>query len=291
MEQRDSVFLFGTGRSGTTLLLQMLACHPDLAWFSNLNERFVRWPALSLLSRTRDFDMTSGRSKGWKRILPMPAEAIEVPRFVTDGLFQTRGQLTTADIEAATVEHYRNYLGKVARWQGKQRLLHKHTGFARTEFLGQVDPSGRFVQIVRDGRAVAYSLTRVEWWSNDAKSWWGDMPDAYEEEFEQSGRDPLILAAIVWKHLLDVTADEADALAPERMLTVTYTEFVRRPIEHMEAICDHCNLELSARYLKRLAKFRIRDADEAWKSGLSSDQVDRLNRSLEDHLQRFGFEM
>lgn len=291
MKQRDSVFLFGTGRSGTTLLLRMLASHPDLAWFSNLNERFPRWPALSLLSRLRNVDRVAAEFKGWKRLAPMPAEAIEVPRFVTGGLFQTRAPLGKSDIDAAVVDRYRDYLGKVTGWQGQRRILHKHTGFARIEFLDQVDPGGQFVQIVRDGRAVAYSLTRVEWWSNEQKTWWGEMPAEYEEEFERSGQDPLILAGIVWKHLLDMTAAESESLDAGRLQTVSYTDFVRRPREHMEAICDHCKLDWSDRYQRRLDKFRIRDADEAWKSGLTSQQVDSLNRSLGDHLVRFGFEV
>ncbi len=219
----------------------------------------------------------------------MPAEAIEVPRALTGGLFQSRSVLTRADIDPAVVRRYGDYLDSIARWQGRDRILHKHTGFARIDFLDQVDPSGRFVQIVRDGRAVAYSLMRVEWWSNEAKSWWGEMSPEYEDEFERSGQDPLVLAGIVWKHLLDVTAIESERLAPERMLTVSYTDFVRRPRDHMEAICRHCDLDWSPRYQGRLNKFRIRDADEAWKSGLTPAEVDKLNESLGDHLSNFGF--
>ena len=291
MEQRDSVFLFGTGRSGTTLLLRMLASHPDLAWFSNLNEKMPGWPALSMLSRLRNVDAMTAEFKGWKRLVPMPAEAIEVPRYLTEGLFQTRGLLADGDIDESVIDRYRNYLETVTRWQGQRRILHKHTGFARLGFLDQVDPSGRFVQIVRDGRAVAYSLMRVEWWSNEQKSWWGPMAAAYEEEFEQSGEDPLVLAGIVWKHLLDMTVREAKQLEAGRMLTVSYTDFVRQPREHMELICQHCGLDFSDRYQKRLDKFRIRDADEAWKSGLTAEEIERLNQSLGDHLSRFGFEI
>ena len=291
MDSQDSIFLFGTGRSGTTLLLAMLACHPDLAWFSSLNERFPRWPVLSVLSRARDLDSISGESRGWKRIFPMPAEAIEVPRFATGGLFQSRSLLRKEDIDVEAVRRDRDYILSVRRWQGKKRLLHKHTGFARIEFLDQVDPGGRFVQIIRDGRAVAYSLLRVSWWSNDARSWWGEMPAEYEEEFERSGQDPLVLAGIVWKHLIDVVGQEADHVSPDRLLTLTYTDFVRQPQEHIERICRHCDLDLTPRYRTRINKFRIRDADEAWKSGLTADQVDQLNRSLEGHLERLGFEI
>jgi hypothetical protein len=291
MEQRDSVILFGTGRGGTTLLLNMLACHPDLAWISNLNERFARIPALSVLSRARDFDSTCGDLTGWKRLLPVPAEAIEVPRYVTSGLFQKRGLLRKEDVDAGVIDRYREYIGKIAKWQGKQRFLQKHTGFARTEFLQELDGTARFVQIVRDGRAVAYSLSRVEWWSHRSKSWWGEMAPEYEEEYEESGRDPLILGAVVWKHLLDVTEIETASLPPGRLLTVSYTDFVREPEDQMQQICNHCALAYSERYRKRLEKFQIRNADEAWKAGLAPDQVDLLNRSLENHLGRYGFDM
>ncbi len=291
MEPRDSVFLFGTGRGGTTVLLNMMASHPDLAWFSNLNESFVRVPALSLLSRVRNLDVTTGASKGWKRVLPKPAEAIEVPRFVTDGLFQKRGLLKALDIDPEIVGRYRDYVGSILRWQGKQRFLQKHTGFARTDFLYQVDPTARFVQIIRDGRAVAYSLSRVEWWSHESRAWWGEMPAEYDDEYEQSGRDPMILGAIVWKHLLDVSEVETKSLPDHRLLTVSYSDFVCTPAEHMQAICRHCDLDYSQGFQRRLENFQIRDADEAWKSGLHPDRVDQLNRSLGDHLRRYGFEI
>ncbi len=290
MEPRDSVFLFGTGRGGTTVLLNMMACHPDLAWFSNLNETFVRWPALSALSRIRNFDAIAGDSRGWKKVLPKPAEAIEVPRFISDGLFQKRGLVREQDVASAVVDRYRDYIGSVLRWHGKPRFLQKHTGFARTGFLNLVDPTARFVQMVRDGRAVAYSLSRVEWWSHESRAWWGEMPAEYDEEYERSGRDPMILGAIVWKHLLDVTEQETASLPDDRLLTVSYSDFVRGPGEHMQAICRHCDLDYSLRFRRRLDSFRIRDADEAWKTGLKPERVEQLNRSLEQHLRRYGFE-
>ena len=72
---------------------------------------------------------------------------------------------------------------------------------------------------------------------------------------------------------------------------MSYSDFVRAPEEHMQAICRHCDLDYSQRFQRRLDNFRIRDADEAWKSGLQPERVDELNRSLEDHLRRYGFEV
>ena len=288
--QPGSVFVFGTGRSGTTVLLRMLACHPELAWISNYNEKFPRNPHLSFLSRLRNFDLTAGQFKGWKKYLPYPAEAIEVPRYVTKGLFQSKHVLESEDIDPAAVTDYREYIERLLRWQGKPRFLHKHTGFARTRFLDRLDPKGQFVQIVRDGRAVAYSLMRVSWWDGSMDSWWwGEMPPAYWDEYENSGHDPLILAGIVWKHLLDLTHMELQGLPEKRKLTTSYTDFVRNPMTELEKICAHCDLAMDNVFMRRLKNFRIRNADEAWKRGLTSTQVALLDDSLGNHLARFGF--
>lgn len=287
-DSRGNVFTFGTGRSGTTILLRMLSCHPELACFSGLNERFPRFPSLSAFSRLRNLDVTSGAFSGWRRYLPTPAEAIEVPRYVTGGLFQSHRPLSAVDIDRETVTRYRNYINSVMRWQGKRRFLHKHTGFARIAFLDQVDPQARFVQIIRDGRAVAYSMLRVDWWDGTMRSWWwGEMPERYRNEYESSGRDPLILAGIVWKHLLDLTSEEIKSLPPERILTIRYTDFLRRPMETIEETCRHTGLDFSERFQKRLERFRIWNADEAWRKGLTPAQIASLEDSLGTHLQAY----
>ena len=290
MNLQNSVFLFGTGRSGTTILLRMLACHPDLAWFSNLNERYVKYPSLSGLSRLRNFEFTSGNFTGAMRYLPMPAEAIEVPRSVTNGLFQRHQPLSEDDIEADVVANYRDYIQRVLTWHGKERFLHKHTGFARIALLDQLDPSGKFIQILRDGRAVVYSLMRVGWWDGTMKSWWwGEMPEAYKEEYEQSGYNSLVLAGIVWKYLVDLSATELQLVDPSRILTISYSDFVRSPKVKIAEICNHCNLPVTDKFDTRINRFKIRNADEAWRTGLSREQIDTLNNSLAKHLQKFGF--
>ena len=46
------LFLIGTGPCGSSLLLRMLGCHPDLAWMSHYSTRLpggARWAALSRL--------------------------------------------------------------------------------------------------------------------------------------------------------------------------------------------------------------------------------------------------
>ena len=51
---KNSLFILGTGRSGTTIVFRMLASHPELGWFSNYEERFPRVPQFALASRLLD---------------------------------------------------------------------------------------------------------------------------------------------------------------------------------------------------------------------------------------------
>ena len=95
--------------------------------------------AYLFFSRSRNFDLTAGQLKGWKRYLPIPREAIEVPRYVTNGLFQSRYVLEPQDIDPAAVYAYRDYITHLMRWQGKNRFLHKHQDLpARTFSISSI---------------------------------------------------------------------------------------------------------------------------------------------------------
>ena len=117
------------------------------------------------------------------------------------------------------------------------------------------------------------------------------MPSKYREEYEKSEHNPVILAGIVWKHLLDLTHLELHSLPEKRMLTISYTDFVRDPMTKLEQICAHCDLDMNDIFVRRLKRFRIRPAAAAWQRGLPSTQIELLNDSLGEHLARFGFEI
>ena len=48
------VFIVGCGRSGTTIVYELLCEHPDFAWFSSYAERWPAFPQLEALTRLRD---------------------------------------------------------------------------------------------------------------------------------------------------------------------------------------------------------------------------------------------
>ena len=213
-----------------------------------------------------------------------------MPRTLTGGLFVEKG-LLDPELDTAVLARYRRHAAAVLRWQGKSRFLHKHTGFARVGFLRGVDPTGQFIHVLRDGRAVVNSLLNVEWWDGSLDSWWwGPMPEGYVEQFERADRDPMVLAALVWLRLTELIEQELQVLPPAQLMTLRYDQFVKAPVESLGKICAFTGLEEAPVFLSRVRRFKVRDADQGWQRKLSTSQIDALNRLLGERLEAYGFE-
>jgi hypothetical protein len=287
---KNSLFILGTGRSGTTIVFRMLASHPELGWFSNYEERFPRVPQFALASRLLEPFCHGGSRSGAARALPVPKEALAIPRTMTEGWFVRHDQIGPGETPEHLIDRYRDRAIATLRWQGKSRLLHKHTGFARVAFLDEVDPTGRFLHVIRDGRAVVDSLLRVPWWSGKLDSWWwGEMPDDYAEIFHQSGEEPAVLAALVWLRLTALIEEELATLDGQRVMALRYDHFVASPRETLASVCRHAGLEWSDRFAARLDRFTLRDGDDGWQRRLSRAQIEAVERLLGDRLAAYGF--
>lgn len=285
------IFVIGTGRSGTTLFFHLLALHPELAWFSNFGNRFYRqaWPAL--LSRVRDLPFVDRIVDLDRRFVPHPSEAYGILDELTGGLFTGERRLSALDASPALRDRFRGRVRDVLRLQGKPRFAHKHTGFGRIGFLRAIFPDACFIDVRRDGRAVAASLSRVDWWRG-LESWrWGPMRPEYAEEYRESGRDPLILAAINWKTLMDAIEAESRILPEDRLLCIRYDELIESPRDVLREALRFARLEESPTHWRRIGQQWIHDRDSRWRLDLDARQRERLEKCLYPHLVRYGFDV
>ena len=283
------IFVIGTGRSGTTLFFQLLGFHPDLAWFSTYGNYFYRqtWPAL--LSRVRDLPGVDRVLPLESRYMPKPTEAYGVLNEVTEGLFTAYRRLEAADASPAIQARFRARVAAYLRLQGKPRFANKHTGFARTRFLRAIFPDARFIHVYRDGRAVASSLIRVDWWK-ELESWhWGPMRPENAEEYERSGRNPLVLAAISWKTLMDEIEDETRELGPDVLLRIRYDDLVNDLRGAMQSVLRFADLREHPRFWSRVERHAVHDMETKWRTKLDAKQRELLEKSLAEHLQKYGF--
>jgi hypothetical protein len=283
------IFVIGTGRSGTTLFFQMLGFHPDLAWFSTYGNYLYRsaWPAL--LSRVRDVPGIDRILRPDARYTPKPAESYGILDDVTDRLFTAPRRLEASDVTPQIAERFRERVRAYLRLQGKPRFANKHTGFARTRFLGAIFPNARFIHVYRDGRAVANSLIRVDWW-RELDSWrWGPMRPEYVEEYERSGKSRLVLAAISWKTLMDEIEDETRELGPDTLMRVRYDDLVNDLRPSLENVLRFSELPDRPLFWRRVEHHAVHDLDTKWRQKLDPAQREVLEKSLAEHLQKYGF--
>lgn len=283
------IFFLGVPRSGTTLTLAMMACHPELAWASQFTNRFPTRPELALYSRILDFGLVRRALPREWPIVPRPSEPYTLLNHLTDHAFTQPRLLGVEDVTPEVAARFRHSVGLHLHWQGKSRYLQKHTGFPRTEYLRAIFPDGRFVHILRDGRAVATSLTQVGFFDGTEDSWWwGSMRAEYEEEYRRSGKSAVVLAAITWKTLVDLIEPAMAELPQGQGLTMRYDDLLARPEETIEQVGRFCGVELVPSFWERMAQIQVRGSDDKWKQ-LPNEDRRLLEASLESHLQRLGF--
>jgi hypothetical protein len=287
------LFFVGTGRCGSSLIHEVVARHRDVGFISNVDDRLA---VLGLTGRWNGsvYRRVPPRWTRKERLRFAPSEGYRIfDREVSRALSKTHRDLTAADAFPWLVDRMER---AVARRAGAQRcavFTHKFTGWPRAGFLAEVFPNARFVHVVRDGRAVANSYLQMPWWTGLAgPDVWslGPLPPEYEQEWESAGRSLVSLAAIAWKILMDAHEAAEAKLGPDRWLTVRYEDVVAEPQGGFDRILRFAGLEWSPAFARALSCHRFRrDRREAFRTELGPEHVAALDRSLGEHLERYGY--
>jgi omega-hydroxy-beta-dihydromenaquinone-9 sulfotransferase len=301
VEIRQPIFFVGMGRSGTTVMFQAFAAHPDLAWFSQYLNRQPRFPIVAVLSRIADWSPSmrqatsrSDQHHAWlERLRVGPAEANTVWQRCCGKDFIYGYQL---GVQATAAEHrcLRRMVSSVLRYQGKPRFAAKLTGPARLEYLMSIFPDARFVHVIRDGRAVVRSLMRVPFWRDtwrmDRPAWHGGLGDRELGQWEAYERSPLALAAIQWRAVVRSARQEAARFAPARYSEVRYEDFIADPhtaLDELAGVCDLPSSQAPHQFLEE--RIELRDMNVQWRSVFTDDELQMLNTVMGDTLEEFEY--
>ena len=295
----DVSVLLGAGRSGTTLLYKILAMHRRVAYLNNYVQKLPAWPSLSVLNRLLH-DRPSVKRRAWfldeggaymnsKRIR---SQALVPTPFEGEAIYQQAGVPLTPspdvkpDPQAAA--RLRDAFGTMRRCAGGDTIMTKRTANnRRVPWLAEAFPKARYIHLVRDGRAVAYSLLRVNWWSEHTLYWAGRTP----REMVQAGADELDMAARNWVEEMSSIEAGLATLAPEQVLEMRYENLLAEPETEVRRALTFIGVSFDAdpAFRALLDGLSLKPRQEPWAQRWTPQQVDRVLRLQGDTLKRWGY--
>jgi Sulfotransferase family len=214
----------------------------------------------------------------WERLFPMPVEGEPVYRHC--GIGQS-----LAATDSAQVARLRSTFASLRRWGGGTVFISKRiANNQRIPLLAAAFPEARFVHMMRDGRAVAYSLTRVDWWDDGLIWWYGDTPRRWREQ----GGDPWELAARHWVRELTSIEEGLAAVPADRRFELRYEDLVRAPVSQLQQLARFVGLPDDPGWTAELGRLRYPNKNEAWTERLAPDVRARVESIQRDQLRRLG---
>jgi len=281
------IFIVGCGRSGTTIVNDILSWHKDLAWISNYSTKYYTRLATSAylckLYRSKFMQYMLGRR------LPKPAEG----NILWDWCHPVENSpydpaLAEIDVSPDAFSRCHKLVSDHIRYSGKKRFINKNTrNSRRIRYLNKIFPDSLFIHILRDGRAVVASLLNVRWWKR-FKPWF--INDRSFESPAETSPNPEELATQVWLSEVAKILDDKKCLDPHRYLEVKYEDFVSNPILAIRAMCNFCELEWSPDFEQHIKSIKITNMNYRYKERLTREQIQKLNKTIKELADRLGYD-
>ena len=262
------IFIVGAPRSGTNIFYRTFAKHPDLAWISNITKKVPSslWLTRMIMQFRNDH---------------RPTEANNVWQKFTRGDNEALGR---EDVGQKARGYFTQVLHNNLRIFDKPRFVNKCPGNSvRIDFLKEIFPDAIFIHILRDGRAVAYSIMRSRLGHSGA--YWSVKPPGWQDLLKV----PLVDAcALQWKMTVEAILASAAKLTPEQYLEVRYEEFVARPAEIFEEIGAKCDLVWQDGLLQQITA-GIDNRNYKWQTEMQEADMQTLNNLLGKFLADLGY--
>lgn len=230
------VFIWGAPRSGTTLLYELIAKHPD-----------VGYPSTDA-KKPRE-----GTGFWWR------------------AFGEHRGVIDVSLAHPKCVYQVRNEYASMLKAQGKSRLLDK-TPFMTLwiPLVNEIFPNARHFHVIRDGRAVVNSiLYKLRYSERDrdrpfreGKLLFGPQPPALIDPMSQP---PAQCYVRQWMLLVEHGRQNAKLLG-ERYFELRYEDLVDAPRTWMKSVLDHAQLEYDEQFIDKSFPTKLTSRNYKWKS-------------------------
>ncbi len=298
---KNIVFLLGAGRSGTTLLYKILSLHRSVAYLSNYQKSYPNWPSWAYLQfflnqfpvfKRRTWFMEKGnayfnQNRKWiHTIVPTPSEAESV--YASCGIPLTPSNDFCLSPEVS--DCLRNKFEHIRKNAGGEILLSKRTANnRRISLLKKIFPDAKYIHLIRDGRAVAYSALQVAWWNDHLLYWAGRTP----RQMKEDGFNPLELAARNWVEEMKSLESGTVLLQKNQLLEIQYDELLRYPHEKIQDILNFMGVtsQKDTVFWNTLETLQLAPKHERWVSSWTESELNIVHNVQQEALYRWGFDI
>jgi omega-hydroxy-beta-dihydromenaquinone-9 sulfotransferase len=275
------ILIIGAPGSGTTLLYQTLSSHRDLAYTTpNMlragilrHGRLVgdRRKALFLLQNLIHRELTSNLPQG---------DAIWVK------YFGDYSYMTEENYSEEIASYYRKKVLAVQNLWGRPRFVDKTLlNCFRVRLLKSIFPDVKFIHIIRDGRAVAFSiLKKIEIAGDPNPLFHVGFKEILGDKY-QSQRSELYNYGLAWVEFVR-RGREASAFAQDSYYEIHYEDLVTEPYNELRRIVDYCELDWYSEFEEKIPT--TQNMNKKWEKKASKQQLIDLEESTFDLRQALG---
>ena len=299
------VFVVGTGRCGSTPVVEAIARHRDVGFISNVDDKLSRldlagrWNnALHRLSGPRDprlRPLRDGRQlleKGRLRLGPSEGWTV-LDRQVAPIFSTPFRDLLAEDCTPWLRGRLREFFERRMAAQGRPVFVHHLTGWPRVGFLRAAFEDARFIHVIRDGRAVTNSWLQMGWWRGyQGPSAWhlGPLSERDQRAWDSSGHSFPVLAGLGWRTLIDAFEEARTAVPRDNWLELRYEDLLDDPRAEVARIADFVGLRWDLDYESQFARCRFESRRvDAFRRDLAPGDVAALDTVIGPTLRAYGY--
>lgn len=297
MELEKPVIFIGVGRSGTTIISEIVLQHDSLAWPSIYQNRFPDKVWINKIRPLLDNRFWSFRGQKqqlnkipfYKNYMFRHSEANAFWKHITrpETNFLYDFLLEKQVYSAEEKQRIRNFFEKLVRYQKRERLAFKLTGPARIGYLKSIFPDAVFIEIAREPFANVRSLLKVPFWKDRGmyKLWW---QGAYTEEEQKKAVEwknrPALITAMQYAKIREKTLEEVRLHKPE-FYSFAYEDFAQDPESTIAKILSAAGLPPSDSVSKYLRSLKIHERNSNAYEYFDKDDQVQMNEILKQFLK------
>ena len=264
--------VIGAPGSGTTLLYETLCSHRDLAYITlNMLRAGIHRHGRLLGNRRKAlFILQNLIHRDHASNIPHEANAFWIK------YFGTYNYMTENNYSEEMATYYRRNVMTVHNLWGRSRFVNKNLqNCMRVRLLNSIFPDAKFINIIRDGRAVAFSILNKKEFGVTPTMFLVGLKNILGDKY-QSGRSELYNYGLAWAELVK-KAREASAFGQNRYYEVRYENLIREPHNELRSIVEFCELDWYSEFEEQIPLTQNRN--EKWKQRASKEQCIDLEES------------